>query len=225
MNIRLPGFTRYIAITEQTRGKLAPHTGKPIDLIYCGVGDAPMSSVDKAEHPTLVCVARFVHYKNHAFLLRSFARVDSAARLVLIGSGPERGAIEALITSLGLTGRVTVLSELPRDELLRQVARGHVFALASLVEGFGIATIEAAQQGLPYVNSDIPTHREVLGSVGGFLVSATDQAAYAEKLSALLFDPALRAVKSAEARELAGRYAWDKIAEQTEQTYLRALGR
>ena len=226
LNLGLPGFRRYIAISEQTKRKLAKHTKQPIDLIYCGVDDAPLEGVAKATDPTLICVARFVKYKNHAFLLRAFARAKERvpnARLVLIGSGPERGAIEALARTLGVFERVSILSEIGRGELLRQLAAAHVFSLASLVEGFGIATIEAARQGLPYVATDLDVHKEVLQERGGFLVSPNDEALFADKIAALLGDADLRAAKSRDASGLAATYDWGAIAAQTEVCFEQAL--
>jgi glycosyltransferase involved in cell wall biosynthesis len=101
-------------------------------------------------------VGRFVPQKNHAFLLALsavIARRLPAFRLLLIGDGPLRPALEAQAAALGLTGQVIFAG--PRTDVAR-VLRGavDVFAFPSLFEGLGLALVEAQAAGCPCVVAD-----------------------------------------------------------------------
>jgi glycosyltransferase involved in cell wall biosynthesis len=101
-------------------------------------------------------VGRFDQQKNHVFLLEIFrciADADSRSRLVLIGDGPLRPAIEQRVAELGLTGRVVfagIRADVPRV-LLGAV---NVFVMPSLHEGLPLAGLEAQAAGLPCVFAD-----------------------------------------------------------------------
>jgi glycosyltransferase involved in cell wall biosynthesis len=98
-------------------------------------------------------VGRFDAQKNHCFLLEIFRNVadaDPRARLLLIGDGPLRPAIERRVAELGFTERVLfagVRPDVPRV-LLGAV---NVFVMPSLHEGLPLAGLEAQAAGLPCV--------------------------------------------------------------------------
>jgi glycosyltransferase involved in cell wall biosynthesis len=102
-------------------------------------------------------VGRFVDQKNHEFLLRilaALARRDPCPRLLLVGEGPLRGAIEREVERAGLRDLVVFAggrSDVP------QLMRGamDVFVFPSRWEGLGIALLEAQAAGLPCVLSDV----------------------------------------------------------------------
>src|SRR3546814_11995786 len=55
--------------------------------------------------PYIVAAGRLVPNKNFPLLLHAYAQAAPPERLVILGEGPERGALEALDASLGLAGR------------------------------------------------------------------------------------------------------------------------
>ena len=111
---------------------------------------------------TLVCVAPLLPHGNHAALVRAAARAEAKFRLRFLGQGPERPGLEALAADLGI-----VCSFEPDAS---PAARRAAFRAAGAVicpsryEGFGAAALEAMACGAPIVASDIPAHREILGS-------------------------------------------------------------
>src|SRR3546814_13739221 len=56
----------------------------------------------------IVAAGRLVPNKNFPLLLRAYAEAAPRERLVILGEGPERGALEALAASLGIAGRVAM---------------------------------------------------------------------------------------------------------------------
>jgi glycosyltransferase involved in cell wall biosynthesis len=100
-------------------------------------------------------VGRFVPLKNQEFLVRVFAEVHRQApeaRLVLVGQGPTREAVEALVERLGLTGQVIFTGV--RGDVPRLLQGMDVLALPSWYEGLGRVSPEAQAAGLPVVVSE-----------------------------------------------------------------------
>lgn len=110
-------------------------------------------------------VGRLVPKKGHDRLLRALAgAVDAGldARLTLVGEGPERVRLEALVGELGLAARVSLCGGVPRDRVEGLLDREtDVFALACRVaedgdrDGIPVALMEAMARGLAVVSTPV----------------------------------------------------------------------
>lgn len=104
-------------------------------------------------------IGRFAEQKNHPFIIsvfREYLEKNNDARLVLIGTGPDRSYIEDKCKELGLYDKITILSNIQNTE--DYYCAADVFILPSLYEGMGIVNIEAQATGLPVIMSDkVPT--------------------------------------------------------------------
>ncbi len=95
-------------------------------------------------------------------VIRTFARVKSShpsARMLLAGSGPEEGALRALVRSLDLSG-VTFVGATSRDGVAGLMAQATVLLNASLVDNMPVSILEAFAVGVPVVSTSaggIPT--------------------------------------------------------------------
>ncbi len=218
----------YIAISQTTANKLKNKVSNKVNIIYCGVDQNEfVAKYKKFPNPTLICVSRLAKYKNTKTLIFAFAYLRKKIKnlnLLLVGNGPQKKALVSLSKALNVENHVKFVSNIPRKELIKLYKSSHVFSLPSHVEGFGIATIEAAESGLPYVNSDIEIQREITqNSKGGFLVNPNEPLMFAEKFEDLLNNKTLYSKKSQEAKLLAKSYRWDQIAKQTESVYKSLL--
>ena len=143
------------------------------------------------EPPVILAVCSLQPKKNLPMLLDAFTAVRRrrAARLVILGNGPERRGLEDQVERLGLGGSVA----LPGFDLnpYRYMSRCSVFALASWREGLPGVLIEALVCGANVVATDCRSGpREILdGGRFGRLVPTGDAAAFAEGLIAALDDP------------------------------------
>ncbi len=109
---------------------------------------------DKQANFTMVSVGRLEIVKNQQLLIRSMKNLKNQnVRLILVGDGRERKNLENLISSLDLTGRVTITGFIPDPE--RYLAKADVFVLPSLSEGFGIAAVEAMHLAIPCLCSNV----------------------------------------------------------------------
>jgi glycosyltransferase involved in cell wall biosynthesis len=153
-------------------------------------------------------VARLDYLKDHATAVRTLdrlARQVPRARLVLVGDGPERSAIEARVGELGLGERVRFLGL--RKDVARLLHGADAFLLTSVSEGIPLTVIEAMAAGLPVVATDVGGLREVVADgTTGLLAPAGDDAALAERLVCLADDPDLRHWMGAAGRARAKRH-------------------
>ena len=150
-------------------------------------------------------VGRLVTAKNQARLLDMMARLVAGGlddvRLVIVGDGPERAALERRVDALGLAGQVTLAGQ--RDDVPDALAAFDVFVLSSDREGHPLTALEAQSAGTPVVLTDVGGSADAVArdgeERGGFLVER-DAAALADAVRRLADDPDLRARMAAFAR-------------------------
>jgi glycosyltransferase involved in cell wall biosynthesis len=162
-----------------------------------------------ASVPVIVAVGRLVEIKDYPTLLDAFARIRAArpARLLVLGDGPLRAALEARVRAAGLAGDV-MLHGFDRNPF-KYMARAGLLLHASRAEGLPGALIQAMACGTPVVSTDCDFGpREVIVRPGhdGFLVPVGDAAALADRALALLADGDLARRVAVAARQSAGRF-------------------
>jgi glycosyltransferase involved in cell wall biosynthesis len=149
----------------------------------------------------VLAVGRLVYYKGFEYLIEAMRDVD--AKLLIIGDGPLRGALDRKIAECGVGDRVEMLGEIQNEHLNSYYQASEVFVLPSIArsEAFGIVQLEAMACGLPVLNTALDSgvpfvsrHNET-----GMTVPPRDSAALANALSLLLGNAALRARFSAAA--------------------------
>ncbi|MDD3650136.1 glycosyltransferase [Immundisolibacter sp.] len=106
--------------------------------------------------PVLINVAQLRVQKDQATLLRAFAKVRARrpARLLILGEGNQRPALEALARELGIAADVR-LPGFVRNPLA-YLRRARLFVLSSAWEGLPTVLIEALACGCPVVSTDCP---------------------------------------------------------------------
>lgn len=121
-------------------------------------------------------VGRLQPVKDHALLLRAFAKVRvqvPEAALVIVGDGPLRAALEAEAEQAGLSDAVRFMGD--RHDVPRLLAGMEVFALTSTSEGYSVALLEACASSLPIVATDVKTtaRSSAMASTVGWCPRAT----------------------------------------------------
>jgi glycosyltransferase involved in cell wall biosynthesis len=142
--------------------------------------------------PVILGVGRLTRQKDFATLIRSFAelrRRSHSARLIILGEGEERPALEALADQLGVREDVALPGF--RENALSYMAASAVFVLSSAWEGLPTVLIEALAAGTRVVATDCPSGpREILqGGRLGSLVPVGDVAALAGAIEGSLNAP------------------------------------
>lgn len=143
--------------------------------------------------------------------------------LVLVG-GYGWGSQQLLRRIEALAPRgVRSLGHVDRAHLVRVFQGARVFVYPSLYEGFGLPPAEAMACGVPAVVSDASSLPEVVGDAG-IRVPPGDTGALALAIRDLLREPGRAAELGARGRERAGRFRWDRAAEEMEEVFREALG-
>jgi glycosyltransferase involved in cell wall biosynthesis len=101
------------------------------------------------------------------------------ARLTIVGDGPERAALEAMIDDMGLAGSVELAGW---QDPVPYLAAAECFVLLSRNEGMGRAVVEAMAAGLPCIVSDVCGLAELVDLSVGEVVDADDAPAVAQAL-------------------------------------------
>lgn len=141
--------------------------------------------------PIVIGMGRLEHQKDFATLLHAFDRVRQRhpARLLILGEGGERPALERLVDELGLRDSVHLPGFVTNP--YAYMAKASVFVLSSVHEGLPTVLIEALACGTPVVSTDCPSGpREILDNGRyGTLVPVGDAEALAEAILHTLDDP------------------------------------
>ncbi|NPV57227.1 MAG: glycosyltransferase [Anaerolineae bacterium] len=146
------------------------------------------------EPPVILSAGRFTWEKDYPTLIQAFRKVhaERPARLVILGEGPDRLALEALIASLGLTAVVALPGFVANPYSFMR--RCGAFALSSVTEGLPVALVEALACGARVVATNCPSGpAEILeNGTYGRLVPVGDSDGMAAALLHALAQPADR---------------------------------
>jgi glycosyltransferase involved in cell wall biosynthesis len=170
-------------------------------------------------------VGRLSREKGFDLLLRAhaLARVEAPHRLVLIGEGPERSALEALVHELDIADTVSVLGFQPNP--YPQIALAELVCVPSRHEGLSLVVREALVLGTPVLAADCPggIRQSLAGGRYGGLVEAENPGDLASAIVAHLQNPsslqqkmrvAQRELATCTTADMASRYLeamWDLL--------------
>lgn len=161
----------------------------------------------RARHgPRIVlAIGRMVYYKGFEFLIRAMRRVR--AKLVLIGDGPLRPALEREAAALGVANRISFVGELQNEFTPPYYQAADLFVLPSVArtEAFGIVQIEAMASGKPVINTHLDSGVPAVSLHGltGITVPPGNPQALGDAINQLLDDALLRATYGQSAQRLA----------------------
>ena len=140
----------------------------------------------------IVSVGRVDANKNHALILRAFARIAPEfpnASLVVYGDGEKRRELIRKTQELGLSDRVQFPGAV--SDVAEKIRTASAFVLSSGHEGMPNALIEAMCLGIPSISTDCPCGgpRELIeDGVNGYLIPVGDEEALADRLRRIFSD-------------------------------------
>ncbi|MBX3052543.1 MAG: glycosyltransferase [Caldilineaceae bacterium] len=177
----------------------------------------------------LLAVGRMVAKKGFDVLLRALAQPELGERpvvAVLVGTGDEWEAWQALADSLGLAGRVRWVGIVPFDEIGVWYNACDLLVMPSVTapaDGLNVCVPDAMSCGKPVVGSTAAGNElAIVDGETGFLVPEGDPAALAQAIAALADDPSLRArMGAAGRRRVESHLGWPVLARRYLQQFER----
>lgn len=171
--------------------------------------------------PVVLYVGRLAAEKNLDLLVRSFRAVqaqNAAARLVVVGDGPMRPALQAQLPQAHFAGQRR------GADLAAHYASADLFLFPSLTETFGNVVPEAMASGLAVVAFDCAAAAQLIEpGLSGELVACDNEAQFERSAVALAASRATRDALGARARERACASGWDAVIAAFEQVLRRAI--
>jgi glycosyltransferase involved in cell wall biosynthesis len=210
----LPRAHALLAVSDDLRRRFATLAGVPqerVEEVRNGVDLARFRPGDRAgararlglppHAPLVLGVGRLVAAKGFDLAAAAVARSGPDVRLVLVGEGPARAAIERAAPP----GRLHLLGARGRDDVALAMQACDAFLLPSQREGWPNVVTEALACGLPVVATAVGGIPEILADpVAGELAAAEPAA-----LAAALHRQLARGEQRQAIAAYAGRYAWD----------------
>ena len=200
----------------------------PLDTATFTAGDGPRDG------ELLLFVGRLIERKGAEFAVRAVAELRQERkrklRLLVVGDGPERAALERLAGALGVRAAVAFAGALPPAELAPLYRRAAALLFPAVTdwkgeqEGFGMVLVEAMRSGLPIVATRSGGIPDVISDgATGLLVPERDPKALADAVDRLLSraDEA-RQLAAAAQDDVSRRFAPDRIARVFDEVYRRA---
>ena len=240
--ILLHASDRFVAVGDAVRQALIDFEGLPADrveVVHNGV-DLNRHDLDLADRlqarasfgwpedaMIIMQVARLNRLKDQATALRTIRILHEScphSRLILVGDGEDRDALEQKCIDLGLTSSVEFLGT--RSDVPRLLAAADIFLLTSISEGVPLTLIEAMAASLPCVATRVGGVAEVVSDgETGLLAEAGDAAALARHLNRLAGDPAVREQLGAAGRRRAvARFDAAKMQRRYLEIYCEMTG-
>ncbi|WP_347987149.1 glycosyltransferase [Methylomonas sp. AM2-LC] len=147
-----------------------------LHIIRCAVGkdfESP-STIPISEAPRLVFVGRLCAEKGMQILIQAVTKLvesEFSLELILIGDGPMRSEIEALIKQKNLGSVIQILGAKSSSDVRNEIKQSRALVLPSFAEGLPVVIMEAFALGRPVVATQIAGIPElVVNGVNGWLV-------------------------------------------------------
>ncbi|MBI5139989.1 MAG: glycosyltransferase [Candidatus Vogelbacteria bacterium] len=172
---------------------------------------------------TLVYMGRVSYEKKIDQVVRAFAmalKSEPFIGLVIVGDGPEKGAIELLVKDLGIGKNVSFVGFKRGGELVEVLQASDVFVTASDSENMPLSVLEAMSAGLPVIGARALGIPEIVKEgVNGLLFTPGDLRDMAEKIILLTRDGEMARSFSNNSRSLALNYSRGSVTRSLERFY------
>src|SRR4051794_966839 len=217
------------AVSEAAADAIRRAAARPltVDVVPNGIDLAAWPHVARAPAPgrlRVISVMRLAPRKRPLALLRILRNAAAAMpkgmtlEAVVLGDGPQAGAMRRYIRRHDLHDVVTLAGHQPRPEIARRLAGADVFLAPATLESFGIAALEAAAAGVPVIGRRGTGLADFVGAGAGGLLVDSDEA-----LSRALVGIATRRITVAPADPSAvAEMSWPAVVAGTRSLYVRA---
>jgi glycogen synthase len=216
-----------IALTPRA-ARLLVADGVPAGRIHVvPSGFAPVEFADSPDplpevpRPRVLFIGRLARQKRPLDLPAIAERLLARAQLVIVGDGPQRGALDARVSRSPARDRIHLVGFVPHRQIPAYLAHAEVFVLPTAYEELGTVLVEAMAAGLPVVATRVGGIPDLIQhGVTGLLAPVGDVTALAFAVTRLLDDRKLAAQLAAAGRRYAfAHHSWPALAQRVLQLY------
>jgi glycosyltransferase involved in cell wall biosynthesis len=186
-----------------------------------GVNPVLFRDLKKKRKNQLIAIGYFRWQKGHSYLLEAVSSVFRQYpeySLIIVGDGPEKGAIINKIEELGITGKVELPGVVPRERVMELLNESKIFVMPSLSEGLPKVLLEALACGTPAVITTGCNATDIIQD-RGIVVRTKDSQALAGAIRKMLENKELWQMYSENARAIVEEFSWEKVAHKVYHYY------
>ncbi len=221
--------TEVITVSPSSKADILAHKLTKTDpyVVYNGVNLDRCKPAKKYKYPTVLYLGRLAQLKSLSVLIHAAKQVRDdvkQVRFIIAGDGPDRNRLMQMTKTLGVEKIVRFVGRVSEVDKIRLYQRSWVFVNPSLIEGWGITTIEANACGTPVIASNVSGLRDAVHNPhSGLLVPYGDVDAFASNISKLLTKTSQRTRMNIESIKWAKLFSWDKSAKESIQILTKEL--
>lgn len=171
----------------------------------------------------ITTVARLEKIKGVEYLIKALSNYRLRIinyKLLIIGEGSRRQALEELSKKLGLSENIKFLGQIQNKEIPKYLAISDCFILPSLQEGFGIAVLEAQASKVPVIASNVGGISDIIeDGKTGVLIEPKDSEQIAQAVIKMFSDQNFGKVLTKNAFQKLEKYDWQNIANKVFSVY------
>jgi glycosyltransferase involved in cell wall biosynthesis len=194
---------------------------KDIHIIPYGVDTSLFRPLNLKKEKTILSVGRLTPEKGFKYLIEAFRIISKKHpeyKLVIVGTGPELENLKKISNNLN----VEFLHNVKDQELVELYNKSALFALPSMLEGFGLVVLEALSCGLPIVATNVGAIKEIVGE-SGVVVEPENSIKLAKGIERVIENQKLMKGFQKNAIKRAKTFDWNVMSEKTENIYEEAL--
>ena len=231
-------YDRFVVLTHEDKelwtmhnAQCTMHNGEVDKLVVIpNSGPAPIAKPSSLNakhssqnHHRVLAIGRYDYQKGFDTLLNIWEQVVHNSQcgwtLDIIGDGPQREALQQQMERLGLQDSVRLLA--PTNKIQEAYLNASIFVMTSRYEGLPMVLLEAQAYGLPIVSFACPCGpRDIItDGINGFLIENRDETLFAQRLTTLMQDAALRQSMGEAAIANAEAYTEERIMQQWESLF------
>ena len=204
---------------------------KPVHILPNGLNPADWKMTPAKKKPDeilIVSVMRLNVRKRPRALIQMVLMIlehlpkNIRLKVQIIGDGPERKGVEAMISRLSLENTVELLGHRTRREIREIFSHADMMVLPTVLESFGLSVLEARCAGLPVVVMKKSGVVEIIRHEREGLLAASDQDMVAQVIK-LITHAELRSSIARHNRETSSDHGWDNVIAIHEALYRQTI--
>lgn len=171
----------------------------------------------------ILFVGRLHPVKGLSYLIHAMSKINRIApdaKLIIVGDGKERKALENLSEQLKNHDVIEFMGKVPHDSVSQYLHSSDIFVLPSLSEGLSNVILEAMACGLPIVATQVGGTPDIIEhGENGLLIDAMSDEQLADAVISLLKNSSLREKMSQNNLTAVERFRWENIIGELERIY------